>query len=122
MQIPFRQRQKLLKRARMLYDSEDRPVRAVPSQIPLAPLAGATAQIDLAHHAPHTPIEAKATAVKHFEGKLEAKLKHQNAAYAAMVGPANPYGDGQAADRIVEAIARWHRQQQEAPLSAAAAG
>jgi arylsulfatase A-like enzyme len=39
----------------------------------------------LAHHAPHTPIEAKAEDVKHFQGKRDAKFKHQNAAYAAMV-------------------------------------
>lgn len=39
----------------------------------------------LAHHAPHTPIEAKADDVADFEGKLTPHLKHQNAAYAAMV-------------------------------------
>jgi UDP-N-acetylglucosamine 2-epimerase (non-hydrolysing) len=44
------------------------------------------------------------------------------AAYAEMVGPANPYGDGHAAERIVDAIASWHRRQHAAPLSAAASG
>ncbi len=41
----------------------------------------------LAHHAPHTPIEAKADAVKHFEErvKTDPKLHHRNAAYAAMI-------------------------------------
>lgn len=39
----------------------------------------------LAHHAPHTPIEAKANIVKHFEQKPRTGLKHQNVAYAAMV-------------------------------------
>jgi UDP-N-acetylglucosamine 2-epimerase (non-hydrolysing) len=28
-------------------------------------------------------------------------------AYQAMVGPANPYGDGSAAERIVDAISKW---------------
>ncbi|MBI5774284.1 MAG: sulfatase [Verrucomicrobia bacterium] len=39
----------------------------------------------LAHHAPHTPIEAKADDVKHFASKLKPGLNHQNAVYAAMV-------------------------------------
>lgn len=39
----------------------------------------------LAHHAPHTPIEAKADDVKYFEGKVSPGMKHQYAAYAAMV-------------------------------------
>jgi arylsulfatase A len=39
----------------------------------------------LAHHAPHTPIEAPAEMVEHFRGKLRPELKHQNAAYAAML-------------------------------------
>jgi arylsulfatase A-like enzyme len=39
----------------------------------------------LAHHAPHTPIEARAEDVKHFEKKRQPNFKHQNAAYAAMV-------------------------------------
>ncbi|MGH9841351.1 MAG: sulfatase [Blastocatellia bacterium] len=39
----------------------------------------------LAHHAPHTPIEAKPDDVSHFEQKLRPGLKHQNATYAAMV-------------------------------------
>ncbi|HVA48536.1 MAG TPA: sulfatase [Pirellulales bacterium] len=39
----------------------------------------------LAHHAVHTPIEAKAADVAYFEEKLTPSFKHQNAAYAAMV-------------------------------------
>ena len=38
-----------------------------------------------AHHAPHTPIEAKPADVKHFEAKSRPGLRHQNAVYAAMV-------------------------------------
>jgi arylsulfatase A-like enzyme len=39
----------------------------------------------LAHHAPHTPIEAPQKLVEHFQGKLQPAMKHQNAGYAAMV-------------------------------------
>ncbi len=39
----------------------------------------------LAHHTPHTPIEAKTNDIAHFEKKLRPGLKHQNAVYAAMV-------------------------------------
>ena len=39
----------------------------------------------LAHHAPHTPVEAKPADVRHFEAKLRPGLKHRNATYAAMV-------------------------------------
>ncbi|MBI5693636.1 MAG: sulfatase [Verrucomicrobia bacterium] len=39
----------------------------------------------LAHHAPHTPIEAKPELVTHFEAKLRPGMRHQNAVYAAMV-------------------------------------
>lgn len=39
----------------------------------------------LAHHAPHTPIEAKADDVRHFEAQLHPDMQHQNAVYAAMV-------------------------------------
>ncbi len=39
----------------------------------------------LAHHAPHTPIEAKAEFVKQFEKKVRPEMNHQNAPYAAMV-------------------------------------
>jgi arylsulfatase A len=39
----------------------------------------------LAHHAPHTPIEAKAADVSHFEKKLRPEDKHQHPVYAAMV-------------------------------------
>jgi len=39
----------------------------------------------LAHHAVHTPIEAKIADVAYFRAKLRAELHHQNAVYAAMV-------------------------------------
>jgi arylsulfatase A len=41
----------------------------------------------LAHHAPHTPIEAKPELIAHYEKKIQAnpKLHHRNAKYAAMV-------------------------------------
>jgi arylsulfatase A len=39
----------------------------------------------LAHHAPHTPIQAKADDVKAFERKIGADTKHRHPAYAAMV-------------------------------------
>jgi arylsulfatase A-like enzyme len=39
----------------------------------------------LAHHAPHTPIEAKPADVKHFAARLRPGLHHRNAVYAAMV-------------------------------------
>lgn len=39
----------------------------------------------LAHHAPHTPIEAKAALVARYEKKLRPDLRHQNPTYAAMV-------------------------------------
>jgi arylsulfatase A-like enzyme len=39
----------------------------------------------LAHHAPHTPIEAKPEDVAHFEQKLRPDLRHQNPVYAAMI-------------------------------------
>jgi len=39
----------------------------------------------LAHHAPHTPIEAKQELVRKYERKLRAGLRHTNAVYAAMV-------------------------------------
>ncbi len=39
----------------------------------------------LAHHAPHTPIQAKADDIKYFEAKLRPGMHHQNAVYAAMV-------------------------------------
>lgn len=39
----------------------------------------------LAHHAPHTPIEAKAKDIEYFRQKLRPSLRHQNAVYAAMV-------------------------------------
>ncbi len=39
----------------------------------------------LAHHAPHTPIEAKAEDIKHFEGKLRPGMQHRHPTYAAMV-------------------------------------
>jgi arylsulfatase A-like enzyme len=39
----------------------------------------------LAHHAPHTPIEAPPKLVDHFQAKLKPEMKHQNPGYAAMV-------------------------------------
>lgn len=39
----------------------------------------------LAHHSPHTPIEAPQPLVERFQAKLRLDLKHQHAAYAAMV-------------------------------------
>lgn len=39
----------------------------------------------LAHHAPHTPIEAKADDIRDFEAKIRPAMKHQNPVYAAMV-------------------------------------
>jgi len=39
----------------------------------------------LAHHAPHTPIEAPANLVEHFQNKLRPAMKHQNTSYAAMI-------------------------------------
>ena len=39
----------------------------------------------LAHHAPHTPIEAKPAMVAKYEAKRQPEMRHQNAAYAAMV-------------------------------------
>ena len=39
----------------------------------------------LAHHAPHTPIEAKAEDVEYFESKLRPQMHHQNAVYAGMI-------------------------------------
>ncbi len=39
----------------------------------------------LAHHAPHTPIEAKKAYVEHFASKLQPGMHHQNPVYAAMV-------------------------------------
>jgi arylsulfatase A len=39
----------------------------------------------LAHHAPHTPIEAPQPLVERFTAALRPEFKHQNPAYAAMV-------------------------------------
>jgi arylsulfatase A len=39
----------------------------------------------LAHHAPHTPVEAKAEDVLQFQKKLRPGLRHQHAGYAATV-------------------------------------
>jgi arylsulfatase A len=39
----------------------------------------------LAHHAPHTPIEAPQPLVEEFQGRVRPEMKHQNAGYAAMV-------------------------------------
>ncbi|MBI3210104.1 MAG: sulfatase [Candidatus Solibacter usitatus] len=39
----------------------------------------------LAHHSPHTPIEAKPELIDHYKKKLKPGMNHQNATYAAMV-------------------------------------
>jgi arylsulfatase A-like enzyme len=39
----------------------------------------------LAHHAPHTPIQARDADVKQFEDKVRPELRHRNPVYAAMV-------------------------------------
>ena len=41
--------------------------------------------LDLAHHAPHTPIEAKPDRVAAAEGRLRPEMDHRNPVYAAMV-------------------------------------
>jgi UDP-N-acetylglucosamine 2-epimerase (non-hydrolysing) len=41
-------------------------------------------------------------------------------AYQSMVGPENPYGDGHAAERIVDAIAAWQRARANPVLAAVA--
>ena len=46
------------------------------------------------------------------------RLLNDASAYQAMVGPANPYGDGNAAERIVDAIAKWRGIVPETLLSA----
>ncbi len=39
----------------------------------------------LAHHAPHTPLEAKPADIAHFETRLHPGLTHKNPVYAAMI-------------------------------------
>jgi arylsulfatase A-like enzyme len=39
----------------------------------------------LAHHAVHTPMEAKPNDVKHFQEKLQPGMRHRNPVYAAML-------------------------------------
>lgn len=41
--------------------------------------------LNLWHHSPHTPIEAKPADVAHFSRKLNADHRHRNVTYAAMV-------------------------------------
>lgn len=41
--------------------------------------------LNLWHHSPHTPIEAKRAQAEHFRQKLKPELHHQNADYAAMI-------------------------------------
>ncbi|MEI2723193.1 MAG: sulfatase [Verrucomicrobiota bacterium] len=41
--------------------------------------------LELWHHSPHTPIEGKPQQVEYFQRKLKPGLRHQNAAYAAMI-------------------------------------
>ncbi len=57
--------------------------------------------LNLWQHAPHTPIEAKAEAVKHFERKIKAGRHHQNATYAAMIQSLDE-NVGRILDRIQE--------------------
>jgi len=53
----------------------------------------------LAHHAPHTPIEAKPELVKRYEKKITPKSRHRNPAYAAMI-----HSLDESVGRIVERI------------------
>ncbi|MCA8990158.1 MAG: sulfatase, partial [Planctomycetaceae bacterium] len=53
----------------------------------------------LAHHAPHTPIEAKRSGIDYFESKVKPHMHHQNATYAAMVKSLDE-SVGQVLDRI----------------------
>lgn len=39
----------------------------------------------LAHHAPHSPVEAPENLVKHYAQKIKPEMNHQNPKYAAMV-------------------------------------
>lgn len=55
----------------------------------------------LSHHSPHTPIEAKASDVQHFERKLRPGLHHGNPVYAAMVKSLDE-GVGRVLDRLQE--------------------
>lgn len=41
--------------------------------------------LNLWHHSPHTPIEARREHIEHYQRKLKPGLRHQNATYAAMV-------------------------------------
>lgn len=41
--------------------------------------------LELAHHAPHTPIEARPDDVAHFQSRLRPDLNHKNPVYAAMI-------------------------------------
>ena len=41
--------------------------------------------LEIAHHAPHTPIEAKPDVLARYETKLAPGLHHRNPAYAAMI-------------------------------------
>ncbi len=53
----------------------------------------------LAHHAPHTPIEAKPDDVAYFERKLDHQLRHRNPIYAAMIKSLDE-SVGRVADRL----------------------
>lgn len=53
----------------------------------------------LAHHAPHTPTEAKPELVRHYEAKLAPEHRHRNATYAAMVASLD-----ESVGRIVERL------------------
>jgi arylsulfatase A-like enzyme len=55
----------------------------------------------LAHHAPHTPIEAPATSTEYFAGRITPKHRQRNPAYAAMVKSLD-----ESVGRIVERLDR----------------
>jgi arylsulfatase A-like enzyme len=59
--------------------------------------------LEVAHHAPHTPIEAKPDLISRYEEKLKQQpgLHHRNAAYAAMVHSLDE-GVGRIIDRLDE--------------------
>lgn len=53
----------------------------------------------LAHHAPHTPIEARPELVKRYEKKIPPRSRHRNPTYAAMI-----HSLDQSVGRIVERL------------------
>lgn len=53
----------------------------------------------LAHHAPHTPIEAKPADVAYFQGRVKDGMRQRNPVYAAMIRSLDD-GVGQVLDRL----------------------